>query len=345
MIIDEENDQFYFSGKYNIQNNSGKTYENAQLTLLMGQDNYHRDFKNHNGNYQNSSTTGIALVSKLFSSSRRDSFDDYYSQTNSDTNSNSNNIINTNTQKKKNADSSSKYTDKFPGVSKDLKFQLPTTINLPSDKVVQFNFAHGIIHPINQHYLITFAAYKHHSKSGLLDKDKDVNSSLTGHTKALLEFPNNEENNLGFPLPHGNLVVYLRNHSTNSLNDGNNDLCATTQISKSIVPTSDVGELVQICLGNTHKTFHISGSKERISFQKNDAKRTIVESFKITITNTTPDSPIIIVEDCLARWSSWSILDSSVDHHFNGADKIRWAISDLLPGGKSEITYSVQYAW
>ena len=145
-----------------------------------------------------------------------------------------------------------------------------------------------------------------------------------------LRFTNEDENQLGIPLPAGRIRVNQRD------TDGSLEF-----IGEDIIDHTPKDEEVLIKMGNA---FDIKGERKQTNYQINTDKRELSESFEITLKNHKDEAIQMVVRETLYRWSNWKITRKS--HDFEKQDSRHVHFNVKVPAnGETKVTYTVEYDW
>ena len=150
----------------------------------------------------------------------------------------------------------------------------------------------------------------------------------------MLEFRNEEEAGLGIPLPKGKVRVYKEDV------DGGSEF-----IGEDSIDHTPKDETVRLYLGDA---FDIVGERKQTNFRKL-GRRTIEESYEITLRNHKEERVEVRVVEHMFRWSEWEILEESVDrvgaeHVKLDAQTVEWRLQ-VPVDGEAKVTYTVRYTW
>jgi hypothetical protein len=145
----------------------------------------------------------------------------------------------------------------------------------------------------------------------------------------MLEFENSEEAGLGMPLPKGIVRVYKE------------DVDGSTQfIGEDRIDHTPKDEKVRLYLGDA---FDIIGERKQTDFRK-PSRRTMVESFEITIRNHKDEAVEVRVVEHMFRWMEWEITSTTDEYTKTDARTIEYRL-DVAANGEETIEYTVFYRW
>lgn len=140
----------------------------------------------------------------------------------------------------------------------------------------------------------------------------------------IIKFQNTAENNLGFPLPSGNINSYTRF-------DGDLEFVGGSSI-KDIPKDREVSYVMG-------KAFDVTSQRKIINYQK--YKDYILKEVQYTITNTKDESiPIKICEPIFAPWE----MNSATDRYETDTNGNPCFQTTVQPNSKKEILFSYKYA-
>ena len=142
-----------------------------------------------------------------------------------------------------------------------------------------------------------------------------------------LQIENEEESNLGLPLPAGRVRVYKADV------DGSLQFVGEDQIDH-----TPKDESVRLLLGNA---FDIVGERRQTDFQQL-GRNVIEESFEITVRNHKDQDVEVRVVEHLFRWSEWEIVQESAEHTKLDQGTVEWRLP-VSADGEVTLTYTVRY--
>jgi len=144
------------------------------------------------------------------------------------------------------------------------------------------------------------------------------------------EFENKEDNGLGIPLPKGKLRFYRRD------TDGSLQF-----IGEDIIDHTPKNEKVRVYLGNA---FDLVGERKQTNFTVDSGRKTMTETFEITLKNRKKEAVEFRVVEHLYRWNNWEIKDPSDKFEKTDARTIEFNIS-VPADGEKKVAYTVVYTW
>ena len=153
----------------------------------------------------------------------------------------------------------------------------------------------------------------------------------TGSRKVMvmLEFENSEEAGLGIPLPKGLVRVYKE------------DVDGSTQfIGEDRIDHTPRDEKVRLYLGDA---FDIVGERTQTNFRK-PSRRSMEESFEITIRNHKDEAIEVRVVEHMFRWTEWEITSETHEHVKTDSRTIEYHL-DIPANGEETVEYTVFYRW
>ncbi len=98
---------------------------------------------------------------------------------------------------------------------------------------------------------------------------------------------------------------------------------------------------VRLTLG---AAFDLTGTRERTSFQVNQAANTMDEGFRVTLTNAGSDSRTVTVREHPSRWRNWTLTSSSVQPSKQTPDLLEFQVA-VPAHGTATLVYAVHYSW
>jgi len=292
VIVDERNDSFHFSGRYDITNMTDSTFEQVSLSLI---------------------TEGHAP--SLSSSPRNKG------------------------KRKRNVSINRRRSGSYETAIISKPFQ-EDTISFPVKRVVDIrpgansvHLAHGLIQPINKHYLVSFLP-----PPGISHRIPSLDANATDPAREVsgnevIEIQNVETNGLGLRLPAGHVQVI---HAS-----GQEDNYDMEEVVETSIANTEPLEFITVVLDPNR---NLTGRRERVRVLRDDKKKSFTEDISMTIRNKSNTTVTAIVEDALYRWKNWKITQTAPEFHPNGTNKARWVVV-LVPNATETITYTVQYVW
>ncbi len=161
--------------------------------------------------------------------------------------------------------------------------------------------------------------------------DRDLRTQANTKLDVYVRFKNAKENRMGMPLPKGKVRVYKQDDADGTLEFVGEDL----------IDHTPKDETVLVKLG---QAFDVVGNRTQTDFSIDESRRTMTDTYRITLRNH-KDAPVkVLVKENLFRWTTWSIEASS--DPFTKADARTIHFEVEVPGnGEKDVTYTVRYAW
>ncbi|MFH1093988.1 MAG: LSM domain-containing protein [Candidatus Omnitrophota bacterium] len=156
----------------------------------------------------------------------------------------------------------------------------------------------------------------------------ESNETQQQKIKVKIELTNSKENNLGMPLPKGNIKVYKED------SDGSLQF-----IGEDSIDHTPKDEKIRLYLGDA---FDIVGEHKRTNFKTGD--HWAEESFEISLRNHKEENIEVDVVEHMWRYANWKIINNS--HKFTKKDAM--SIEFKVPvqkDGETKINYTVKYWW
>jgi hypothetical protein len=203
--------------------------------------------------------------------------------------------------------------------------QRPVTVKDRQTKQIEFATASGVA---AEKFFVYDASQRPWFRYAALT---EPSYGQTGNRKVMvmLEFENSEEAGLGIPLPKGKVRVYKEDI------DGSSQFVGEDQIDH-----TPKDENVRLYLGDA---FDIVGERTQTDFKKL-GKRSIQESFEITLRNHKEEEVEVRIVEHLFRWSEWEITQESQEHVKVDAQTIEYSVT-IPADGEGKVTYTVLYRW
>lgn len=161
--------------------------------------------------------------------------------------------------------------------------------------------------------------------------DQDVGGGMNTKVSVFVKFRNDEASGLGMPLPKGRVRVLKQSSGDGTLEFVGEDV---------IDHTPRNGEL-RLKLGNS---FDVTGERVQTDFRIDNARREMVESFRITLRNGRRNAEQVQIRESLYRWSNWEIQSETKPHTKLDARTIAWDV-EVPPEGSTVVEYRVRYTW
>jgi hypothetical protein len=145
-----------------------------------------------------------------------------------------------------------------------------------------------------------------------------------------LEFDNTQAMGLGLPLPPGRLRLYQRRA------DGSIELTGEEVLAPVLGGASG-----HVRLGPARG---LRGERERTGYTEVRLMHEYEESFEIRLSNDSDQAAEIRVVEHLYRWPEYEIVKSDAEYQPIGPQTIEFR-TELKPGGRRAIHYTVRYRW
>jgi hypothetical protein len=146
----------------------------------------------------------------------------------------------------------------------------------------------------------------------------------------MLEFANSQANHLGMPLPAGRVRFYRRDR------DGQLEF-----IGENLIDHTPKDERIRLYTGNA---FDVAGERRQLTFQLDQQRAFVDESFEIQLRNHKQESVTIRVVEHLYRWNTWTIATASDPYRKVDSSTIEFEVT-LGPGAEKSLTYLAHYSW
>ncbi|MEO0964463.1 MAG: DUF4139 domain-containing protein [Planctomycetota bacterium] len=164
---------------------------------------------------------------------------------------------------------------------------------------------------------------------------RDLGSGANKKVDIYLEMENDEEAGLGIPLPAGKFRVYKADGDPSSP-DGSLEF-----VGEDLIDHTPKGNDLLIKIG---QAFDVTGDRVQTDFSVNTSRKTMTESFTITLKNAKDAPQRVTVREPLYRWVNWEITRSSMDYEKVDARTIHFDV-EVPAEGEAEVTYTVRYTW
>ena len=157
----------------------------------------------------------------------------------------------------------------------------------------------------------------------------DTDETIKENARVELEFANSKANNLGMPLPKGNVKVYKKD------TDGSLQF-----IGEDAIEHTPRDEKIRLYIGDA---FDVIGERKRTNFKK-EGYYTIWESYEITLKNHKDQEITVRVPEKLWRYSNWEIQNPSIPYEKKDASTVEFKVK-VPKNGETKLTYTVKYWW
>src|SRR5699024_8760453 len=118
--------------------------------------------------------------------------------------------------------------------------------------------------------------------------------------------------------------------------DGNAEFLGEGQIGD-----TPKGQEVDLTLGTA---FDLTGTRERTSFDVDQAGHSMDEGFRITLNNAGDTARTVTVREYPYRWRNWTLTSSSIDPSKQTPDELEFRVN-VPAGGSATLDYAVHYSW
>ncbi|MFP3936743.1 MAG: DUF4139 domain-containing protein [Phycisphaerae bacterium] len=153
-----------------------------------------------------------------------------------------------------------------------------------------------------------------------------------GKVNVLIEFVNSERNNLGIPLPAGNVRVYKRDAADDAMEF----------IGEERIDHTPKDEELSLMIGNA---FDLVGERRQTDFKVESRRNWMSETIEIKLRNRKDDQAVTIdVREPMYRWRNWRITESSHEWEKRDAFNVEWSVP-VEAGEEAVVTYTVEYTW
>jgi len=160
-------------------------------------------------------------------------------------------------------------------------------------------------------------------------RERDYGILKGTKVKVRLEFKNSEASGLGLPLPEGIVRVYKE------------DVDGSAQfVGEDFIQHTPKDEELSLYLGDA---FDVVGERVQKDFTQL-SKRSIEETYEITIRNHKEEDIVVRVLEHLFRAQDARIVKSSEDYTMPDAHTLRYDLK-VPADGQSVVTYTVRYRW
>ena len=161
----------------------------------------------------------------------------------------------------------------------------------------------------------------------------DQNYGVYGNAdvNVYLRFANEEDQQLGIPLPAGRIRVMQLDRDDDSLEF----------IGEDVIDHTPRNEDVLIEMGNA---FDVVGERKQTDFRLDTRTRNLWETFEIRLRNHKDEAADVVVLENLYRAANWELQDASMKWEKETSNRIRFE-ARVASEGEAVITYTVHYWW
>ncbi len=161
--------------------------------------------------------------------------------------------------------------------------------------------------------------------------DRNLGNQSNKKVDVYIRFQNEEDNNLGMPLPAGKVRVYKRDVADDTLEF----------IGEDLIDHTPRDEEVLIKIGSA---FDVVGERTQTNFEINNSADWMRESIEIKLRNHKDEPVKVIVKENLYRWVNWNILEKSDDYEKIDSRTVHFVV-EVPAHGEKTIHYTVRYTW
>ncbi len=170
------------------------------------------------------------------------------------------------------------------------------------------------------------------ARAGYRPSYPQVHPAADEHAESVittLEFGNDAKHGLGIPMPAGRVRVFQADASGDSL------------LGEAALAHTAAGQKVRLDLG---VAFDLTATRKTSDFRLADDRLSLSETIEMTISNAKAQDASVRINEALARWQDWEILDASASWDKLNAQAIAFDVK--VPAGKSAtVRYTVRYRW
>lgn len=161
--------------------------------------------------------------------------------------------------------------------------------------------------------------------------DQEYGRHGNADVNVYLRFANEEDQQLGVPLPAGRIRVNQLDPADGSLEF----------IGEDVIDHTPRNEEVLIRMGNA---FDVVGERVQKDFRIDRASRQLWETFEITLRNHKDTAVDIVVLENLYRSANWTIEKASQEHVKETGNRIRFDVA-IPAEGETVLRYTAHYTW
>jgi hypothetical protein len=161
--------------------------------------------------------------------------------------------------------------------------------------------------------------------------DQNYGRTTQADVKVYLRFENEEDNQLGIPMPAGRVRVSQLDKADESLEF----------IGEDVIDHTPKDEQIMIEMGNA---FDVVGERVQTDFRIDSRSRQLWETFEVKLRNHKSVDASVTVLDTMYRSANWEIQSPSHAYEKTDAHGIRFEVP-VDKDGETVITYTVHYSW
>ena len=161
--------------------------------------------------------------------------------------------------------------------------------------------------------------------------DRELGVQSNEKVDVYIEFANEEENNLGIPLPAGLVRVYKEDPDDQALEFVGEDL----------IDHTPKGQEVLVKVG---QAFDVTGERVQTNFRVDADDEWMEETITVTLHNAKEQPQDVTIRENLYRWVNWEIIDASDEWEKLDSRTIHFPVTVPAEGEKA-VTYTVRYTW
>lgn len=209
------------------------------------------------------------------------------------------------------------------------------TLPRPTDVAANSSMQLALFPPVTgvpvQKSLVYIGAPQFMGWGGVRVTDADLGNEWNKKVSVFLVLRNDEASKLGMPLPKGRVRVYKQDAKDGSLEFVGEDMIDHTPKNESL----------RLKLG---EAFDVTGERVATDFSMDSNRRTMSESFRITLRNAKSIPQAVQIREPLFRWTNWEITAKSMDFTKLDARTIGFDVT-VPPEGSTTVEYTVRYTW
>jgi len=207
-------------------------------------------------------------------------------------------------------------------------YTLPRPTTIKDRQIKQIELIDPSLVKCRKKYLLDAARSVQIGRRGpVMDENFSVGEKVK--VQVYILFTNDEESNLGKPLPAGRVRLF-------KMDEGQMEFVGEDRIEHTPVKGK-----VELLMGTA---FDITAERKRTSFNRPPGMNRMEESFEITLLNSRKEPVTVHVRERLYRWTGWEIVEAS--HKFDqlDAETVGFEVN-LEAEEEKRVTYTVRYEW
>lgn len=208
-------------------------------------------------------------------------------------------------------------------------YTLGRPVDLPNNSTKQIELFPSVKDVQCEKELVFDASSQLYGYQGI-NTNESYGKNIATDVNVFLRFANEDDNQLGIPLPAGRIRVNQRD------SDGSLEF-----IGEDIIGHTPKDEEILIKMGNA---FDVKGERKQTNYRIDTEERELSESFQITLKNHKEEAVTVVIRETLYRWSNWKITRKSHDFEKQDSRHVHFKVT-VPANGETKVSYTVEYDW